>query len=50
VEELLAELGMKESLIVSPTEDYETLKNMSRGYYLNLNSKLAKMNADTYRQ
>lgn len=47
--ELLTELGMIDSLIVTPSENYETLERMSRGYYRNLDGQLAKMNASVYK-
>lgn len=44
VEQLMTDIGMLDSLIMDPNEDYETLTNTSKGYYRDLDGAMKKIN------
>lgn len=41
---MMTNIGMMDSLIMDPSEDYETLANISRGYYRDLDGAVKKIN------
>jgi len=49
VQEFLNDLNMTDTLIVTDTDDYDTVPNVSRGYYLDKDGALQKMPPAAYK-
>jgi hypothetical protein len=49
VENFFEAVGMTESLVTDSTSNYDTVENMSRGYYRDFGGELAKMPAAAYK-